>query len=55
LERAFDLFYSTRQDGKGLGLSIVEKIVSNHHGTIDIESSKEKGTTVTVSFLEYQE
>ena len=54
LQRAFDLFYSTRGDRNGLGLSIVEKIISNHHGTIDIESSKERGTTVTVSLMEYK-
>jgi signal transduction histidine kinase len=32
----------------GLGLYIVDKIVSAHGGSIDVESSKERGTTFTV-------
>ena len=54
LPRVFDRFYrgdpahSPAVDGCGLGLSIVQWIVSAHNGTIKIESVPSKITTVTV-------
>ncbi|ARM30858.1 PAS domain S-box protein [Prosthecochloris sp. HL-130-GSB] len=50
LERIFDPFYTTKEVGKGtgLGLPVVYGIIEAHHGGIDIESSKNNGTTVTV-------
>jgi signal transduction histidine kinase len=32
----------------GLGLYVTERIVAAHGGTIDVESSEEKGTTFTI-------
>jgi signal transduction histidine kinase len=34
--------------GSGLGLSIVQTVVSNHHGEVTLESAEGRGTTVTV-------
>jgi signal transduction histidine kinase len=34
--------------GSGLGLSIVDAIVTNHHGDLSVESAQDRGTTVTV-------
>ena len=34
--------------GLGLGLYIVERIVTAHHGTVDVQSSEVRGTTFTV-------
>ncbi|PKM69096.1 MAG: hypothetical protein CVU95_00495 [Firmicutes bacterium HGW-Firmicutes-2] len=53
LDKVFQKYYrikntATRQEGSGLGLSIVKKLVALHHGTIDITSTYKKGTTVTV-------
>ena len=54
LPKIFDKFYrvkhpKTRQVlGTGLGLSIVKGIVDAHHGTIEVESSPNKGTTFRI-------
>ncbi len=52
MDKIFDPFYSTKETGTGLGLSIVHRIVENHGGFIDIESS-EDGTTVSLLFPGY--
>jgi two-component system, sporulation sensor kinase E len=48
LGKVFDPFYSTRDAGTGLGLTIVHRIIDEHDGHIEVESSAE-GTTVRVS------
>jgi signal transduction histidine kinase len=48
MPRIFDLFYSTKANGTGLGLPIVQKIIHDHNGKIRYSSEKNKGTTFTV-------
>jgi signal transduction histidine kinase len=48
LEKIFEPFYSTRSLGTGLGLPIVRNIIQAHHGTIFVQSTIGKGTTVTI-------
>jgi PAS domain S-box-containing protein len=48
LKRVFTPFFTTKPGGSGLGLSIVEKIVSEHHGALDVQSAKGEGTTVHI-------
>ena len=56
IPKIFDKFYrvkhpKTRQVlGTGLGLSIVKGIVDSHHGSIDVESTLNQGTTFRLLF-----
>jgi signal transduction histidine kinase len=44
----FQLFRTTKPDGTGLGLPIVQQIISDHKGTITYRSEIGKGTTFTI-------
>ena len=52
VEKIFSRFYqidkSHSGEGSGLGLSIVKRIIELSNGTINIESSKNKGTTIII-------
>jgi signal transduction histidine kinase len=47
-DRVLRPFFSTKPNGMGLGLSIVQRIVSAHDGTLEFDSRVGKGTRVTV-------
>ena len=48
LSRIFDPFFTQRNNGIGLGLSIVHRIVETHKGSIDVESEPNIGTTFRI-------
>lgn len=48
LSRVFTPFFTTKNEGVGLGLGIVERIVRNHKGKIAVESQSGQGTTFTI-------
>jgi nitrogen fixation/metabolism regulation signal transduction histidine kinase len=48
LNRVFIPFYTTKQDGSGIGLSLCRQIIMAHHGHIKAESEEGKGTTISM-------
>lgn len=49
IDKIFEPYYTTRDTGTGLGLTMVYKIVQEHGGNISVDSST-RGTTITCSF-----
>ena len=48
LQRIFDPYFTTKQQGSGLGLATAYSIITNHHGQISVESRLGEGTTFHV-------
>jgi signal transduction histidine kinase len=48
LERCFELYYSTKREGTGLGLSTTKRIVEEHGGRIHVLSEPGRGTSFSV-------
>ncbi len=53
--RLFELFFTTREGGTGLGLPIARRIVEAHGGSLRVESRPGRGTTATVSLPVHHE
>ena len=49
LRRAFDLFFTTKEGGTGMGLPLCRRVVDDHGGTLTLESSEASGTVATVT------
>jgi signal transduction histidine kinase len=48
LERIFDLYFTTKEHGSGIGLSVVYRTVELHNGEIEVQSTPGAGTTFRV-------
>ena len=51
LHKIFEPYFTSKEKGTGIGLSTVEKIISEHNGTIDVESIPDEGTTFFIKFM----
>jgi signal transduction histidine kinase len=47
-DRLFTPYYTSKQHGTGLGLAIVQSVISDHNGTISVQSTPGKGTTFVI-------
>jgi signal transduction histidine kinase len=48
LTRALSGFYTTKPRGTGLGLAVVRRLVGDHGGAVHIDTTPQRGTTVTI-------
>jgi signal transduction histidine kinase len=47
-EKIFDLYFTTKRDGSGIGLAMTYRIIQLHNGSIDVQSTANKGSTFTL-------
>ncbi|NLL81252.1 MAG: transporter substrate-binding domain-containing protein [Tissierellia bacterium] len=50
IKRVFEIFYTTKENGSGLGLPISRQIIERNNATIIIESKKNNYTKITLKF-----
>lgn len=50
LDHVRDPFFTTKQNGTGLGLTIVDNIIRAHGGSLDISNNEDGGARVTATF-----
>ena len=48
LEKLFDLFFTTREEGSGLGLPIANQIIENHDGKLVAENNLDRGACFSI-------
>ena len=49
IQNLFDAFYTTKQKGTGLGLYISQKILAEHEGSIEVDTSLSSGTAFIIT------
>jgi two-component system, NtrC family, nitrogen regulation sensor histidine kinase NtrY len=50
IEDIFVPFYTTKENGSGIGLSLSKQIMQNHQGTISVNSAPDRGAVFTLKF-----
>ncbi len=48
IDKIFDPYFTTKEEGSGLGLSVTHSIITKHDGHITVDSEKDRGTTFTI-------
>ena len=54
ISKIFDRYFTSKPYGTGLGLAVVERIISAHGGTLSVNSEEGNGTTFTIYFPFYE-
>ncbi len=54
ISRIFTPFYTTKEDGSGLGLAFVHRIIRDHGGNITVSSTRGTGTTFVITLPSYR-
>ena len=49
MDRVFDLFFTTKNSGLGMGMHIAYQIINAHQGTIEVRSEPSQGSTFRVN------
>ncbi|MBL7032719.1 MAG: hypothetical protein ISR91_01110 [Candidatus Delongbacteria bacterium] len=52
IDRIFNLYFTTRAEGSGIGLAVTHQIISEHGGSIRVESKLDQGTTFIIDLPE---
>ena len=52
LQKIFDLYFTTKEKGSGIGLSMVYRIVQLHDGEVEVQSTPGRGTRFRLVFPE---
>jgi len=55
LPKIFDLYFTTKSDGTGVGLAVTYQIVEAHGGTIEVDSTEGRGTRMILTIPDRQE
>lgn len=55
IEHLFDPYMTTKRGGNGLGLAIVNKIVDEHGGSIQVQNARSGGASITISLIKARE
>ncbi len=53
-QQILEPFFTTKSQGTGLGLAVVQTVVRNHKGTVQVSSQPNKGCLIRLSFPIYQ-
>jgi signal transduction histidine kinase len=43
-EKIFDLYFTTKSGGSGIGLAMTYRILQLHHGSVEVQSERDRGT-----------
>jgi signal transduction histidine kinase len=43
-EKIFDLYFTTKAEGSGIGLAMTYRILQLHHGSVEVQSRENRGT-----------
>jgi signal transduction histidine kinase len=49
VKKIFEPFYTTKEQGLGLGMPYAKKIIEQHGGTISLNSRPGEGTTISIA------